>query len=144
MTQKKFRVYGEPKGKGRPKFSTVNGHVNARTPKETVSYENLVKTEYRLQCDNYRFPDDAELAIHVFAYFSIPKSTSKKRREAMSSKNILPIKKPDVDNILKIVADSLNGIAYRDDAQIATAFVRKIYSEQPYISVTIKEIDHVD
>lgn len=44
-----FCIYGEPRGKERPKFSTVCGHVTARTPENTVLYENLVKTEYRIQ-----------------------------------------------------------------------------------------------
>lgn len=38
-----FCIYGEPRGKERPKFSTVCGHVTARTPENTVLYENLVK-----------------------------------------------------------------------------------------------------
>ena len=29
---------------------------------------------------------------------------------------MLPTKKPDVDNIIKIILDSLNGLAYKDDA----------------------------
>ena len=40
----KFTVYGEPKGKGRPRFSTKTGH--AMTPKDTVNYETLVHMEY--------------------------------------------------------------------------------------------------
>ena len=38
-------IYGEPQGKGRPKFSKVCGHPKARTPEKTVLYENLVQTE---------------------------------------------------------------------------------------------------
>lgn len=45
MEKAKFTVYGEPKGKGRPRFNTKTGH--AITPKDTVSYENLVKLEWQ-------------------------------------------------------------------------------------------------
>ena len=45
MKKAKFTVYGEPKGKGRPRFNTKTGH--AITPKDTVSYENLVKLEWQ-------------------------------------------------------------------------------------------------
>ena len=45
-------IPGEPVGKGRPKFSTFNGHAVAYTPKKTVSYENLVKLSYQQQCTN--------------------------------------------------------------------------------------------
>lgn len=35
----KFEVLGVPVGKGRPKFSTVNGHAVAYTPAKTANYE---------------------------------------------------------------------------------------------------------
>jgi Holliday junction resolvase RusA-like endonuclease len=36
-----------------------------------------------------------------------------------------PTKKPDADNVLKLLMDSLNGCAYRDDVQIVNATVVK-------------------
>ena len=133
-----FCIYGEPQGKGRPKFSTAGGHVTTRTPDKTVLYENLVQTEYRLQAGT-RFPDDAMLDVRVFAYYAIPKSVSKKKRQAMLDRKIRPTKKPDFDNIGKVICDSLNGVAYRDDAQIVDAQVRKFYSDEPRVVVSIRE-----
>ncbi len=135
-----FCVYGEPQGKGRPKFSTVNGHVTARTPEKTVLYENLVKTEYRVQ-SGIRFPDDAMLVVRIIAYLTIPKSASKKKRQAMLDKKIRPTKKPDFDNVGKVICDSLNGIAYRHDAQIVEASIKKYYSETPRVVVSITAIN---
>lgn len=132
-------IYGEPQGKGRPRFSTVCGHVKTRTPDQTVIYENLVKTEYRNQ-SGVRFPDDAMLDVRVMAYYTIPKSTSKKKRQAMLDHKVRPTKKPDFDNIGKVICDSLNGIAYRDDAQIVDAQVRKFYSDTPRVVVIITDI----
>ena len=134
-----FCILGEPQGKGRPRFSTVCGHVKPRTPEETVLYENLVKTEYRRQTHEFRFPDDAMLDVRVIAYYSIPKSVSKKKRQAMLDHKIRPTKKPDFDNIGKVICDALNKIAYRDDAQIVDAQVRKFYSDRPRVVVTIRE-----
>lgn len=135
----KFCIHGDPQGKGRPRFSTVCGHVHTRTPDETVLYENLVKTEYRQQV-GVKFPDDAMLDVRIFAYYPIPKSVSKRKRQAMLEKRIRPIKKPDWDNVGKVICDSLNGIAYRDDAQVVDSMVRKFYSEDPKVVVTIEEI----
>lgn len=135
----KFIVHGEPQGKGRPRFSTVAGHVKTRTPDQTVVYENQIKTEFISQCGRVRFSEDAMLDVRVFAYYAIPKSASKKKRAAMLAHQIRPTKKPDFDNIGKVVCDSLNGIAYRDDAQIVDAMVRKFYSENPRVVVTIQE-----
>ena len=45
-----------------------------------------------------------------------------------------------MDNVVKIVADSLNQIAYRDDTQIVDCQCRKFYSDNPRVEVTIKEV----
>ena len=135
----KFCIHGDPQGKGRPRFSTVCGHVHTRTPDETVLYENLVKTEYRQQV-GVKFPDDAMLDVRIFAYYPIPKSVSKRKRQAMLDRKIRPTKKPDWDNVGKVICDSLNGIAYRDDAQVVDSMVRKFYGEDPKVVVTIEEI----
>lgn len=73
-----FTVPGEPKGKGRPQFSTYGGRVTARTPKDTVIYENLVRMEYQRQCGMARFAENAMLKVEVDAYYGIPKSASQK------------------------------------------------------------------
>lgn len=135
----KFTILGEPAGKGRPRFSNAGGFVKTYTPEKTVSYENLVKLEYEQQCRNYRFPDDAQLDVRIVAYYEIPKSTSKKKAKLMEEGKIRPTKKPDFDNIGKIICDSLNQRAYRDDAQIVDAQVRKFYSDRPRVVVTIRE-----
>lgn len=81
----KFTVYGEPKAKGRPRVSvrkSADGEktfARAYTPKNTVMYENQVKAEYGVQCDNFRFPDEAMLDVRIFAFYGIPKSVSKKK-----------------------------------------------------------------
>jgi Holliday junction resolvase RusA-like endonuclease len=54
---------------------------------------------------------------------------------------IKPTKKSDADNIAKIVLDSLNKIAYYDDAQVVELEVKKIYAQsEPYVDVLIEEI----
>lgn len=132
-----FTVMGEPKGKGRPRFSNFGGVTRTYTPENTVIYENQVKIEY-MQQSGHRFSDTSELEMHIKAFFTIPKSTSKKKKAEMESGKIRPTKKPDVDNILKTIADSLNQIAYRDDAQIINCSVKKYYSEVPRVEVEIR------
>lgn len=132
-----FTIPGPPQGKGRPRFSSYGGHVHTRTPEQTVLYENLVKTEYQRQCEDIRFPDGKPLFVDIMAFYEIPKSASKKKREQMLNGEIVPLKKPDLDNIVKCVLDSLNGIAYRDDSQVVELFVRKFYDEIPRVEVWI-------
>ena len=101
MEKAKFTVYGEPKGKGRPRFNTKTGH--AMTPKDTVSYENLVKLEWQTAYGTESFPKEAMLDMRIKAYYRIPKSASKKKRAAMLAGEIRPTKKPDMDNVVKII-----------------------------------------
>lgn len=136
----KFTVWGEPKGKGRPRFTKVGNYTKTYTPQETVSYENLVKVEYRNQCGNAMFDNGEMLDMRIFAYYTIPKSTSKKKQIQMKDGIARPTKKPDMDNIIKIIADSLNKIAYHDDSQIVDTMVRKYYSECPRVEITIQTV----
>lgn len=132
-----FDIPGEPKGKARPRFARMGGHVRTFTPKETESYENLVKLCARMHMNGAAPCDDGALRMQVKAYFSIPKSFSNKKHQAAIQGALLPTKKPDADNILKIIADALNGIVYRDDAQIAAANVEKHYSTTPRVEVCL-------
>lgn len=136
-----FTVWGEPVGKGRPRFSGRNGFTSTYSPKTTVEYENLVKTAYKTQCGNAKFVENVMLDMRVYAYLSIPKSASKKKKEQMRIHKLRPTKRPDMDNILKIIADGLNKLAYHDDAQIVDAMVRKFYSDRPRVEITIQSIE---
>ena len=53
----------------------------------------------------------------------------------MLSNDLLPLKKPDCDNIAKIILDSLNGVLYDDDKQITSIIVYKKYSENPNVTI---------
>ena len=91
--------------------------------------------------NDFKFPKDTPLDVRITAYYGIPKSVSKKKAQLMRERKIRPMKKPDFDNIGKIVCDSLNDIAYHDDAQIVDAQVRKFFSENPRVEVTIRKVE---
>lgn len=130
-----FTVPGEPVGKGRPRFSRQGSFVMAYTPGKTVSYENLIKVEYERQ-SGLSF-GEREIGMRVTAYFSIPKSVSKAKRQRMKDGEIRPTKKPDIDNVCKVVADALNGVAYNDDRQIVYTEISKRYDDMPRMDVSI-------
>ena len=141
MKSIRFSIPGQPMGKQRPRVVHNGSFSQAFTPKETVSYENLVRVLYREAAKGKRFADEDMLDVRVIAYYSIPKSTSKKKRKMMLEHKIRPGKKPDWDNIGKIICGSLNTVAYRDDSSIVDAQVRKFYSENPRVDVTIRRVD---
>lgn len=126
----KFTVDGEPKGKQRPRFNPYS--KRPFTPEDTKQHEQLTAWAYKAQCGNFRFPDGTYIDMRIIAYHKIPKTTSQKERKLMLEGKIRPAnKRPDVDNIFKLVADALNDIAYSDDQCIVDALVRKFYSDKP-------------
>ena len=128
MNSVRFTIPGEPTGKARPRVTKWGAY----TPEKTVLYENLVKTCYT----GGMF--EGALVMSVTAHYAIPKSATKKNRELMLNFKMFPTKKPDCDNVLKIIADALNGIAYKDDSQIVKADITKIYSDEPKVEVEIR------
>jgi len=69
-------------------------------------------------------------------WYSITKSKSNKIKAAMAGKTM---KKPDCDNIVKIICEALNGITYKDDQQITVAQIRKKYADVPRVDVRLME-----
>lgn len=136
-----FTILGKPVGKQRPRVVKVKGINRTYTPRKTVDYENLVKLSYVQAAKSFCFPKKSMLCIEIKAYYSIPKSTSKKRKIDMINKKILPIKKPDLDNVAKIICDSLNKLAYHDDSAIIEMKVQKFYDEKARVEVKIREIE---
>lgn len=60
----------------------------------------------------------------------------------MLSGKIRPTIKPDWDNVGKLIADALNGVAYYDDKYVVDGMARKFYAEIPHIDVVLEEINH--
>lgn len=131
---------GKPVGKQRPKFSTKGNFVNAITPEQTVNYENYLKMLYIEKYGDMAFEAEEPLELTVNAYFQPPANTSKKKLEMMFNNSIRPTKKPDFDNIAKIVGDALNAVAYPDDKQIVDASIHKFYSGEPRTEIIIRKI----
>jgi Holliday junction resolvase RusA-like endonuclease len=134
MTRIIFTIPGKPMGKQRAR-TLKNGH--SYTPKETVNYETLVKQIFITK--NFKTYLEGEIHAKITAYFPIPKSTSKSKRQEMLIGAIRPTKRPDWDNIGKIICDSLNDLAYRDDSQITECLVRKFYADEPRVVVEMWE-----
>ena len=116
-------IEGKIKGKARPRV--YNGH--AFTPKDTVNYENWVKLCYQQQGGKLL---QGSIRANIIAYYKIPKSYSKKRVQAIREGKEYPQKKPDADNIAKIILDSLNKIAFDDDSQVTELTVLKRWTEE--------------
>lgn len=132
----KIIIPGNPVAKGRPRF-TKRGF--AYTPAKTKSAEETIAWAWKNQSKEYF--DDVPIKVNIDFYKSPPKSTSKKRLALMENKEIRPTTRPDIDNYIKLVLDSLNGIAFKDDNQICELVSRKFYSKNPRIEIEMSEIE---
>ena len=139
-----FVIDGKPQGKARARtfYNPKLGRVQSMTPENTVLYENLVKQSFVQQADkDARWFNKEPLAVYITAFYPIPASTTKKDRQLICSGKLFPTKKPDADNVAKVICDALNGVAYGDDTQIIKLSILKAYTEeQPRVQVCIEEI----
>lgn len=137
----KFTVPGQPKGKARARTVRRGGGKSfSYTPEGTILYENLIKTCYLQDAGHVLFNDGQPLAVSITAFYEVPKSYSKKKKQEMLDGQLYPTKKPDIDNIAKCVLDALNKLAYRDDTQVVKLHMEKHYAEIPRVEVEIREI----
>lgn len=128
-------IPGKPRGKARPRF--YRGH--AYTEQETREYERLAATLYMNAANGMFFPAGTSVFVSVKAVYPIPKRATKKTREEIQRGDTLPFSRPDIDNVLKIILDSLNGVAYVDDTQVCSISASKAYGDEPCVFVSISD-----
>jgi Holliday junction resolvase RusA-like endonuclease len=126
-----IRLPGVPRGKQRPRL----GRHGVYTPEQTVKYETSLAWVAK-QAMAGRDPLEGPLRVLIVSSFPIPKSYSKGKALDAKTGAIHPTKKPDIDNIVKLV-DALNGIVWQDDAQIVHCDVRKVYSAEPELAIQV-------
>lgn len=129
-------IPGEPQGKQRHKWSPHGTY----SPKKTVNYETYIKELFAVKYPDFVLVEDV-LEIVLTAWLMIPTSGSKKKRAMMESNELRPGKRPDVDNLIKIVMDALEKLTYKNDAQIVSAKIDKYYSNKPGLDIKIYRIE---
>ena len=129
----RLEIKGQPVGKGRPRLSRYGTY----TPEKTKNYENYVKLCFINKYKDYT-PTEKPLKTKITAFFEVPTSYSKKKKKELIGQP--HTSRPDIDNIVKIILDSLNKLAYKDDNQIAKLEVEKLYGEQAKVVLEIEEV----
>lgn len=128
MTSFSFTVPGAPQGKGRPRFTRKGIPY---TPPATRAAEKRVRACY-VEASGPRFPDDVAIAMALDVRVARPTSHSlvggdlSKRGRG----HPLPIGRGtvDVDNVAKLVLDALEGVAFRNDAQVTILVVERSWA----------------
>lgn len=133
-----FEIKEKPIGKERPRYSSVTHRMY--TPTKTSTFEEKVKSAFKSKYNIETELSKNEFSAHIKFYFEPPKSMSKKKKDSLY--NTAYLHKPDIDNLAKSILDSLNGIAYKDDSQVAILLATKEYAEENRILVELEEIEN--
>ena len=128
-----------PKPQPRPRITVRGKYPHAYEPKSITEYKRLVANKYRSE-HKQQLPLSGALSVDVRFYRPVQKSISKAERQRRLLGQSLPTVKPDIDNYVKAILDALNGLAFKDDSQIAVLYARKIYSDKPRTEIEITEI----
>lgn len=136
-------IPGKPIGKGRPRVCRKVTY----TPKPTKDYEKLVRQCYIAKyADKQPIPAKIPLKVSIIANYPITQSMPKKQVKIIENGGaftVRPTKKPDADNISKIILHALNGLAYYDDNQVVTLRIDKCYAkDESQVGVYVK-IDEI-
>tara|TARA_B100000900_G_C20110679_1_gene525811 strand:- start:100 stop:549 length:450 start_codon:yes stop_codon:yes gene_type:complete len=142
----KFTIPGEPVAQGRPRFSTHGGFARAYDPKKSRDGKSVVKLCARdaVVESGITDPLSGPLVMKVQFGIPLPKSAYRKRTPVARSWRT---KKPDLDNLLKLIKDACSGIIYLDDNQISRIVAEKItcgQDEAPYTRVLFAELEELD
>ena len=132
-----FEIKEKAIGKQRPRYSSKTGRMY--TPTKTSTFEEKVKWAFKSKYNIETEPSERPFKAKITAVFEPAKSLSKKKKEELLFK-INYTKKPDADNIAKIILDSLNGLVYKDDSQVTALLVLKDYGIENKVLVELEEI----
>lgn len=103
-----FTIHGEPVSKARPRFTRTGATY---TPATTVEAERAVRAAY--QAARIGSADiDPEARYSVDVVFT---NGNRRRR--------------DLDNMVKLVLDALNGVAWADDVQVSEIRAAKVQGQ---------------
>ena len=131
-----FTLPGEPVAWQR---RVVNKRGQQYTPAKTRDYAAYVRHTYALEAGTCKV-HDGPVSLTLKARLKPPESWPKWRYEAWERGGFAAIacgKKPDLSNVLKLIEDALNRVAYHDDAQIVAENIQKVWSYDPGVTVTL-------
>ncbi len=150
MTEYNYKlvILGEPKAlkRHRDRKPVFRGDGTGYTPKYDPSEKDKTNFAKVVQDNAPPVPIDSPIAITAKFYFFRPKSHYRTGKYAGQLKPTAPVwhtKRPDIDNLLKFIADSLNGIFWRDDTLVCQVIeMSKQYSDKPRTEIYIKILEN--
>lgn len=127
-----FHVPGEIRGKGRPRFGNGRTYTDSKTLNAEAWVRHCAVQAVGQPCL------EGPLALVVRVAVAVPASWSKRKQADALAGVVRPTGKPDADNTLKLLADALNGVVWRDDAQVVDVRLTKHYGTEPGAAVEVR------
>ena len=131
-----LRVYGFPVAQGRPRAFKMRGtgQIRVYDPAKSKNWKQDVKTQV---LQKLAFTSDGGLVegpLEGYLGFKMPRPKSARKSDHY------PAKRPDLENLSKAVFDAMEGVVYKDDAQIVRAVLEKDYDPQPGVVIQVRAI----
>ena len=127
----RFTIYQEPIAKGRPKVAVRGKFATVYTPKETRA------AELRFQEEAKKYAPDSPMEGPLVVYLDFYKVKPKSYPKGVNHWT----KKPDIDNMAKLVLDAMSKIFYVDDSQVVELNISKQYGDIAKIVINVNVID---
>ncbi len=118
----RITIPGLLRAKGRPRFGNGRTFTDAKTVQAERHIQRHAIEQIGKPC--LTGPLHVSLTINI----APPPSWSRKKAADALAGRILPTSRPDIDNQMKTAADALNGIAWKDDAQIVDARLTPLWA----------------
>src|SRR5687767_552450 len=91
-----------------------------------------------LKPDKYSYP-----RVSFMFYMPIPKGIPKKMISLYESETFKHEKKPDVDNLIKLYLDCMDGIILHGDQKVSLGPCNKVYSKNPRTVIWVNETSSI-
>ena len=140
MEKLTFIIPGNPIAKKRPRFFRRGNHVGAYNAQETEEGRFMWEIKNSLPDGFEAFPQGTPISLQCVFAFSVPASSTKKKRELMLTNTMKHTKKPDTDNCVKFVKDCLNSLIWHDDSQVYKVEAWKKYADRPHTLIVIEVV----
>lgn len=131
-----FTIDGDIQPQERPRFRVNGKRVFTYDPPKSKKFKEKVAKIAKQYAPEQLI--ESEIVLTVTVYIRIPKSYNKKKRQEIIDNDMIHIKKPDTDNLVKGIKDGITGVIWKDDSQIYDVHIKKFYSDEPRAEIKIQ------
>ena len=133
----KIIIPGVPVPQARMKHARIKGFITTYDPNAKDKKHIRAIVEDSKNPNTFDYP-----RISFLFHMPIPKSIRKRDVELYNSGKLKHDKKPDVDNLIKLYLDCLDGLVIQGDQKVSLGPCLKVYHPEPKTVIWIHETTH--